>query len=85
MLSCRQVTEQSSAMLDGELSARERLGVRMHLLMCAHCRRFYGHLQNLVAALAKHEPTVPVDQAFIDRLLERLDSNTNEPDGPRGP
>lgn len=32
-----------------------------------------------------HEPTVAIDQTFIDRLLQRLDSDMNEPAGPPGP
>lgn len=82
MLSCRQVTERSSALLDGELNARERLAVRMHLLMCVHCRRFQRHLQSLVAALGRHEPSDSVNQVFVDRLLDRMDSATNGLDGP---
>jgi len=85
MLSCRQVTEKSSALLDGELRARERLAMRMHLLMCVHCRRFQRHLQQLVTAMPKHDTSDAVDPAFIDRLVDRLDDISNEPDGPRGP
>lgn len=85
MLTCRQVTEKSSAMLDGGLPVRERLAMRMHLLMCVHCRRFQRHLQMLVAGLAKDEPSVPVDQAFIDSVLDHLEGNSKDPSGPHGP
>ena len=40
MLSCKDLVERSSDYLDGQLRLRERLGVRAHLAMCVHCRRF---------------------------------------------
>jgi len=85
MLSCRQVVERSSALLDGELAARERLAMRMHLLMCVHCRRFQRHLQRLVTAMRNRDASDPVDQAFIDRLVERLDKTSIEREGHPGP
>jgi len=86
MLNCRQVTERASAMVDGELSSRERLSMRMHLLMCVHCRRFQRHLQGMVSALRSREPsTDPVDPAFVEQLLHRLDNLPEGNDGPRGP
>lgn len=86
MLNCRQVAEHVSAMMDGELSLRERLSVRMHLLMCVHCRRFQRHLHSMVSALRSREPsTGPVDSVFVERLVNRLEDLTKQKDGPRGP
>lgn len=39
MLTCRQTSELVSQSLDRRLSLRERIGVRMHLLICAMCAR----------------------------------------------
>ncbi len=46
MLNCRDVTELSSARLNGELSLARRLEIQMHLLICKHCRRFQRHFQH---------------------------------------
>lgn len=86
MLSCRQITEKASDMLDGQLPVHERLAVRVHLLMCVHCRRFQRQLESLVAGLAKDEPSsVPVDQSFVENVLDNLDSDSEKPGGPESP
>lgn len=40
MRSCREVSELVSKSLDVHLSLRERLAVRLHLMMCKHCSNF---------------------------------------------
>jgi hypothetical protein len=40
MLSCKDVTQRAGDWTDGQLSFKERLSVRLHLLICAFCRRF---------------------------------------------
>lgn len=39
MHSCKRATELMSQRLDRELSGHERLGLRLHLMMCRHCRK----------------------------------------------
>lgn len=73
MLTCEQATEKASARLDGQLDSRERLALAVHLLICNRCRRFARQLAGLVAALRKRELVEPVDQEFVDRVVDRLD------------
>jgi len=40
MRSCREVSELVSKSLDVHLSLRERIAVRLHLMMCKHCSNF---------------------------------------------
>ena len=40
MLTCRQATHLMSEQLDRPLSLRERLALRLHLLICRGCRNF---------------------------------------------
>jgi len=47
MLNCRQVTRLVSQSMDARLSWYQRLGVRIHLLYCAWCRRYAAQLQFL--------------------------------------
>jgi anti-sigma factor ChrR (cupin superfamily) len=78
MLSCRQVTERSGALLDGDLGFRERWAIRMHLAMCVHCRRFSRQLRLMVESLRKRaiDDDVPAD--FVDRVMAALDESGRE-------
>lgn len=40
MLNCKQATELMSHRLDRDLSMPQKLGLRLHLMMCAGCRNF---------------------------------------------
>ncbi len=40
MLSCKQVSQLVSESLDRDLSFRQRVGVRLHLMMCGMCRAY---------------------------------------------
>lgn len=51
VLSCREVAKSASDYLDANLSWRRRLQLRLHLAMCAHCRRYVDQLALSIAAL----------------------------------
>ena len=52
MLSCKQVAKLASQYIDEDTSAPLKWKIRMHLLMCANCRRFIRHLK-ITQTLAK--------------------------------
>jgi hypothetical protein len=51
MLSCKDVTDHSDEFLDNSLGLRQQLAVRLHLLICLHCRRYLRQLKALVRAV----------------------------------
>ena len=69
MLTCKEQVARSSDYLDGQLTFRERLLVRHHLMFCPHCRRFIRQMR-LMQATLKIMPEEPVKEA--DALAERL-------------
>ena len=69
MLTCKEQVARSSDYLDGQLTFRERLMVRHHLLFCPNCRRFIRQMRLLQATL-KLMPQEPVDGA--DALAEQM-------------
>jgi anti-sigma factor RsiW len=69
MLTCKEQVARSSDYLDGQLSFRERLSVRHHLMFCPNCRRFIRQMR-LMQATLKKLPVVPV--CDLDHLAEKL-------------
>ncbi|QAY84758.1 anti-sigma factor family protein [Pseudomonas arsenicoxydans] len=69
MLTCKEQVARSSDYLDGQLSFRERLMVRHHLMFCPNCRRFIRQMR-LMQATLRILPQEAVPN--IDELAERL-------------
>ena len=73
MLKCKDVVEKADALVDGTpMSWRERLAMRLHLLMCHHCRRYVRQLRALVATLRRTEAPRNNDEE-VERILQELD------------
>lgn len=68
MLTCRQVTEDADRYLEADLPWRRRLQVRLHLVMCRHCRRYVDQLARTVAML-RALPAPPLEAGAEDRAL----------------
>ncbi|TBN46926.1 anti-sigma factor [Pseudomonas sp. BGI-2] len=69
MLTCKEQVARSSDYLDGQLSFREKLMVRHHLMFCPNCRRFIRQMR-LMQATLRVLPEKAV--AEVDALAERL-------------
>ena len=71
MLTCKQQVARSSDYLDGQLSFRDRLRVRHHLLFCPNCRRFIKQMRLMSATLHRLPEEPPVDlEVTVERMLE---------------
>src|SRR5258708_1181160 len=55
--SCKQAARLQSEALDRTLSASERFGLRVHLLLCKWCRRYGRHLSFLRSAAHEWDET----------------------------
>jgi hypothetical protein len=53
MLNCREVSERASDFFDAALPYRERLQVRLHLLMCRICREYVRQMTLVVRTLRR--------------------------------
>jgi anti-sigma factor ChrR (cupin superfamily) len=72
MMSCREVARAVAA---GELDAlplRRRALVRLHLLLCRHCRRYAAQIRALGRAARELCGEAPADPAAIERLRAAL-------------
>lgn len=84
MLMCRELAGIASDYIDGELTAGKNLSVKMHLMMCKHCRSFIGNLRASTELMRGHS-SARADEAVIDRINERVTEALNARSGPTNP
>lgn len=76
MLNCKQVATQASDYLDNHVEGKLRWNMRIHLLMCRHCRRFLRHLRITrdVASLVTRRSNDDNDNTNVDTeaVLKKL-------------
>lgn len=85
MLMCRDLARMASDYIDGELTASQKLSVRMHLLMCVHCRTFIGNLRastKLMQAHSSVDPSPELVRKIEDRIAQAL-AKPAQPDDDR--
>lgn len=67
MVKCRDITLVASDYVDGRLRWRKRLAVIIHLIMCAHCRRFMTNFRGVVSVIRGYAPPPP-DARQLERF-----------------
>ncbi len=70
MLTCREMSELGSDIVDRQLNLRTRLAVLAHLSLCANCRRYIRQLRITSQVLQQ----MPMDQGPVDvaAVLEKV-------------
>lgn len=71
MLSCREISERASDLIEGRTSWRVRAEARLHLLMCRHCSRYIEQLKLTMRALRGARPSEPM--VDVDKVLDAID------------
>ena len=71
MLSCRDVTRKLGSEEAAESSSWLRLQIRLHLLMCRHCRRYARQLRGIAAGVRAWMRLRDADDSS-DALAERI-------------
>jgi putative zinc finger protein len=76
MMTCKEVSTLVSMGAVEAATAAQRVAVRLHLMMCRHCRTFrrqmrvIGRIAHVIAGDFEREPT----SAFEGRIIDRLGS-----------
>ncbi len=72
MITCRDISDTASDYLDGPTTFMQRFGLRFHLIVCQHCRRYVKQL-NLASRVAQSVSSAsePTDEE-IELLVEKL-------------
>ncbi|HUP46636.1 MAG TPA: zf-HC2 domain-containing protein [Thermoanaerobaculia bacterium] len=76
MLTCREVTAMIASDELPRRSWRDRLGVRLHLMMCRHCRRYAAQLAAIGRAVQRiyrgdESPPDSLERSVLDSLRKR--------------
>jgi anti-sigma factor RsiW len=66
------MTERVTDYLEGALSARSRLGVRWHLLLCPACGRYFRQMRQTIALLGEGPPPPKAPDSVADAVIESL-------------
>jgi predicted anti-sigma-YlaC factor YlaD len=78
MLSCREVTDRASDVLDGNLPPLSRLKLRLHLMICEGCRTYIDQMRGLKTMLRQRPPVRPTAaaEAAVMAALRVTDEET---------
>jgi len=71
MLMCRDLAGIASDYIDSELTGRQYVSVKMHLMMCKDCRTFIGNLRASTNLMKAHSSGKP-DEELMRRIDERV-------------
>jgi predicted anti-sigma-YlaC factor YlaD len=70
---CKDISKLVSESVDRELSLRERMGMRMHWVMCSLCRAYQRQVLQLRAILkGAAQPNAPVEQLLPEEARQRI-------------
>ncbi len=72
MLSCKDVARKIASDEFQGAGWRERLGVRLHLLLCRHCRRYVAQLRSIGTAARNLWGLHSEDPHKLERLERRI-------------
>lgn len=67
MLKCRDVLAMGSDYVDGAATPGEKLALRLHLLICGHCRRFVRALRVTVSTVG--QLPLPASELQVEKIL----------------
>jgi predicted anti-sigma-YlaC factor YlaD len=75
MLKCKQVASLASDYLDNNTHSQLNWKIRLHLIMCSHCRRFIRQLKvtNIVSRVVLSDSI----NTNVDEVLKRIKESAN--------
>ncbi len=73
MLTCREMSEQASEVLEGRVGWRRRLAAQLHTMMCVHCRRYYRQLRLTIDAVGRmRRSAARSDASAVEAIVRAL-------------
>ena len=72
MYSCRQVHDHASGLVDGELTVRQAIALRVHLALCSSCRRFLRQFRLLSGLLRRERQAIQIPPVAVEKFLAEI-------------
>jgi len=71
MLQCKDVVEEASNYIDGDLPLFKRIGLFLHVVLCRCCRNYVNQIRQTIDTVAITKPKEP-DDTDIEALAKTL-------------
>ena len=71
MFQCKDVAEEASNYLNGDLPLRKRIGLLLHIVFCSCCQNYLQQLKSTIKTVSIIHPHEKVD-TDIQALAEKL-------------
>ncbi len=75
---CRDVIDQASTYIDGDLETTDKFRIWVHILMCPPCRRYFDQMKSVVDAartLSTHDEDD--HEQLIDAIFAEVDEKVD--------
>jgi Putative zinc-finger len=85
MLDCRQASQLISQSLDRPLTLRERLALKLHLIICEFCKRFSQQVQTLRVTIktmvdsVENNNAIEMSSAAKKRIIDLVEATSTQP------
>jgi len=79
MIQCKDLAEEASDYLDGDLPLRKRIGLFFHLLICSCCRHYLQQFRSTIRAVKVLKPKEK-DNVDTQSLAQKLHALSREDD-----
>lgn len=77
MLSCKHIVDLGTDYLDQELGFWKKTEMKMHLMICRHCRRYMKQLKQTIAMLSRWRLKQP-SQEQLKQLKSKYQQTVSE-------
>ena len=75
MLNCKDVTEHACDYLEQHLPLHKRLQMKLHLLMCYHCRRYIKQMITTIGIIKTG--TTDISDEKAKKIAEKITNHQN--------
>ena len=77
MLTCKQVSDTASDLLEGPTTLTQRIKLRLHVMICKYCRRYLEQLRLSMGVVSKSGSAPAPSKEDIETLVSKLSNQDN--------